>query len=104
MKKLLIGCIGLLSAALFAGCERESHDGTYVASWKNEFSLADDTIIIKKDIVTKRTGYRKIRNGQLKPKEWSVERWIFNDPNSPIIELGDRQIAIGSTIYKQINK
>jgi hypothetical protein len=102
MKKLMIGCIALLSAALLDGCKGESHDGTYVASWKNEFSMADDTIIIKKDIVTKRTGYRKIRNGQLKPKEWSIERWIYNDPNSPIIEPGDRQINIGSTTYKQI--
>ena|SRR5215217_7175806 len=102
MKKLMIGCIVLLSAALSDGCKGEGHDGTYVASWKNEFSMADDTIIIKKDIVTKRTGYRKIRNGQLKPKEWSIERWIYNDPNSPIIEPGVRQINIGSTTYKQI--
>ena len=102
MKKLIIVCIGLPAAALFAGCKQENHDGTYVASWKNEFSVADDTIIIKKNIVTKRTGYRKIRNGQLKPKEWSVERWIYNDPNSPIIEPGENEINIGSTTYKQI--
>jgi len=102
MKKMIIRCITLLAAALFAGCEGGGHDGTYVARWKNEFSMADDTIIIRKDIVTKRTGYRKIRNGQLKPKEWSIERWIYNDPNSPIIEPGDDQINIGSTTYKRI--
>ena len=102
MKKLMTGSTALLAAMLIAGCKGETHDGTYVASWKNEFSLADDTIIIKKNIVTKRTGYRKIRNGQLKPKGWSIERWIYNDPNSPIVESGDNQINIGSTTYKRI--
>ncbi|QXV64012.1 hypothetical protein INP83_12985 [Mucilaginibacter sp. 21P] len=102
MKKIRIVCIACLTAAVITGCGKENNDGIYVAKWKNEFSTADDTIIIRNGIVTKRTGYRKIRNGQLKPKEWSVERWIFNDPNSPIIEIGINQISIGSTIYKLI--
>lgn len=104
MKKLIKGLTALLIAALLVGCKSGNHDGVYVASWKNEFSMADDTIIIRKDIVTKRTGYQKIRNGQLKPKEWSVQRWIYNDPNSPIIEPGENEISIGSTTYKRIEK
>jgi hypothetical protein len=102
MRKLLIGCIAILTATLIVGCGSKSHDGTYVANWRNEYSIAEDTIVINKNIVTKRTGYRKIRNGQLKPKEWSVRRWIFNETNAPIIELGDDQITLGSTTYKQI--
>ncbi|MCQ6957305.1 hypothetical protein [Mucilaginibacter aquariorum] len=102
MKKLLIGCLVSFPATLFVACGGRSHNGTYVANWKNEYSVAGDTIIIKENVATKRTSYRKIRKGQLKPKEWSVKRWILNDPNGPIIELGDHQIVLGSTIYKQV--
>lgn len=104
MKKLLIGCIALLAATQFVSCGRESHDGTYVANVKSEYSVAEDTIVIKNNIVTNRIGYSRILNGQLKPKEWRVKKWILNDPYSPIIELGDHQITIGSTIYKQMGQ
>jgi len=104
MKKLMIGSIVSLAVALFADCKPESHDGTYIADWKNEYFMADDTIIIKANIVTKRTGYRKIRNGQLKPKAWSVKKWGLNDPSGPVVELGEHQVTIGNTVYKQIDQ
>jgi hypothetical protein len=102
MKKGMIGCIALLTAAQFVGCSRENHDGTYVANVKSGYSVAEDTIIIKDNIITNRVGYRRILNGHLKSKEWNVKRWDFNGPDAPIIEWGDHQINIGSTIYKQI--
>ncbi|MBD1362959.1 hypothetical protein IDJ77_03975 [Mucilaginibacter sp. ZT4R22] len=103
MKKLLIGCTMSMAVISLVSCHNKSHNGIYVASWKNEFTMADDTIIIKDNIVTKRTGFRKIRNGQVKPKEWGIDRWVFNAPYGPIIEVGDQQISIGNTVYKQIN-
>lgn len=96
-----IWSIGAL-VILVTGCGQKDHNGTFVAKWKNEYSIADDTIIIKDDVVTKRTGYHKIRNGVVKPKEWSVRRWVYNDPMSPIIEPGDDYIIIGSTTYERI--
>lgn len=92
----------LLLVVLTVACNSKNHNGVYVAKWRNEFSIAEDTIEIKDDIVIKRTGYHKIRNGQVKPKEWSVKRWTYNDPVSPIIEPGEGQITIGTTTYKQI--
>ncbi|GAB3921854.1 hypothetical protein [Mucilaginibacter myungsuensis] len=102
MKTNLIKCVAVSTVVIFSACGSESPDGIYVAKWKNEFSVADDTIIIKDNIVTKRTGYQKIRNGKLKPKEWSVQRWRFNDPDSPVIEPGEKEISIGTTTYKLI--
>ena len=80
MKKSVIICLAAVAAQLLVSCGKANHDGTYVSSWKNEFSAADDTIIIKEDIVTKRTGYRKIRNGRIMPKQWRLRRWMFNTP------------------------
>jgi hypothetical protein len=102
MRKLLIGCIAILTATLVVGCRPKSHDGTYTAIIKGEYSVAEDTLIIKGNIVTKRTGFRRIIDGKLKQKQWTVERWILNGTYSPIIELGDDQITLGSTTYKHI--
>ena len=102
MRKILIGCTAILTATLIVGCGPKSHDGTYTAIIKGEFSIAEDTLIIKGDIVTKRTGFRRIIDGKLKPKEWTIERWILNKAYGPIIDLGENQITLGSTTYKQI--
>lgn len=102
MKKLLTGCLASLAAALTAGCGGESHDGTYVANVKSEYSVAEDTITIKDEIIINRVGYRRILNGQLKKKEFSLKQWRLNSPDAPVIEIGEHQIAIGSTIYKQV--
>jgi hypothetical protein len=102
MKRLTIGCIVLLATAWFASCGHKNHDGVYVANLRSEYSIAEDTIVIKDNIVTNRVGYSRILNGQLKPKEWRVKKWILNDPYSPIVELGEHQITIGTTVYKQV--
>ncbi|MBS1519847.1 MAG: hypothetical protein JST50_02530 [Bacteroidetes bacterium] len=104
MKKLLIGCITLFVTTQIVGCGHGSHDGTYFASERSEYSVAEDTITINGNIVTNRVGYRRILDGRLQPKKWSVKKWILNDPYSPIIEMGDNQIAIGSTVYKKIGQ
>ena len=102
MKKLIIGCTALLAAALFAGCKGESHDGTYVAKLKSEYSVAEDTIELKGNIIINRVGYRRIIDGQLKEKEFIFRNWKMNSPAAPIIEIGKSQITIGGTQYKKI--
>jgi len=102
MKKLLIRCIALLATILFAGCGRKNHEGAYVASVKSQYSVAEDTIVIKKDIIINRVGYRRILNGEMKSKEFSQKVWKINSSEAPIIQPGKHQITIGSTIYKQI--
>lgn len=104
MKKLMIGCIVLLATASFVSCGHKNRDGIYVANLRSAYSIAEDTIILRDSIVTNRVGYRRILNGQLKAKEWRVKKWIFNDPYSPIIELGEHQITIGTTVYKQVEQ
>jgi hypothetical protein len=102
MKKLMIGCIASFAAIVFVACGRENHDGTYVATVKSKYSVAEDTIMIKDEIIINRVGYRRILNSQLKKKEFSLKKWRLNSPDAPIIEPGENQITIGSTVYKQV--
>ncbi|SDH48866.1 hypothetical protein [Mucilaginibacter gossypii] len=104
MKKLMIGSIVSLTVGLFAGCGPKNHEGTYVANVKSEYSVAEDTIVLKGNIITNRVGYRRILNGEFKPKEFSLKKWILNAPDAPIIEFGEHQITIGKTVYKQIDQ
>lgn len=103
MKKITIGCIASFAATLFVACGPESHNGTYIASLKGEYSVAEDTIIIKDDIVTNRVGYRRILNGKLQPKKWSVNQWRLNELGSAIIVFQGNGLSIGDTQYKKID-
>ncbi|MCD8739078.1 hypothetical protein LT679_00565 [Mucilaginibacter roseus] len=102
MKKIMIKCIALLAAAILAGCKGESHEGIYVATLKSHYSVAEDTIELKGDIIINRVGYKRLIDGQLKNKEFSVKNWRLNSPDAPIIELGKNQITIGRIQYKKI--
>lgn len=99
---MINGCMALLAAALFAGCKGESREGTYVAKLKSEFSVADDTIELKGDVIYNRVGYNRIDNGQLKQKRYSFRTWKLNSPEAPIIVFGDDHVTIGRTQYKKI--
>jgi len=103
MKKVLIGCIASFAVMLFAACVLKTNDGTYVASLKSEYSVAEDTIIIKDNIVTNRVGYRRILNGKLKPKKWSVKQWRLNEWGSAVIVFQGNRLLIGDTPYKRID-
>jgi hypothetical protein len=103
MKKLMIGCIASFAVTLLATCKTENHNGSYAASLKSEYSVAEDTIIIKDNIVTNRVGYRRILNGELKPKKWSVKQWRLNEWGSAVIIFQENGLLIGDTQYKRID-
>jgi hypothetical protein len=103
MKKLLIGCLASLAATLFVACGTDNQNGSYVASLKSEYSIAEDTIIIKDNVVTNRVGYRRILNGELKPKKWSVKQWRLNEWGSAVIVFQENGLLIGDTHYKRID-
>ena len=98
MKKLLLGCIALLTA-----CGHQENEGVFVRRFQTEYSRADDTIIVKKGIVTRKTGYNKIRNGQLKLRLYDVERWRLNEWGSAVIIIEGDKLSIGNLSYKRIN-
>jgi hypothetical protein len=69
---------------------------------QQSYSVAEDTIVIKQDIIINLVGYRRLLNGHLHKKEFSRKEWRKNSFDAPIIEIGDNQITIGKTTYKQI--
>ena len=56
--------------------------GTYVTQFKNEYSIASDTLVVASEAnsqtynIERRTGFNKIRNGKTLPKEFKVAKWV----------------------------
>lgn len=83
MKRLTI--LIVLIALLFIRCKSASNDdvsGTYTNESKSEYSIASDTLIItainkenKNYLIEHRTGFQKIRNKELQPKQFKQEKW-----------------------------
>ena len=90
-------------------------------SFKNEYSIATDTIVIQSYNlaagtyqVERRDGYHRIRDGKILPKEFRQEHWMATfDRDKQVLQESDygRQVYIkddgrslfyGST-YKKIN-
>ena len=75
--------IVLMTTVLFCRCAGNDRlpeiDGTYVSHSEGEYSIADDTLVIsaiddKSYIITRKTGYQKLRDGKLLPKEQRDEK------------------------------
>jgi len=98
MKKLMIGCIVMLAA-----CGRPEEKGVFIKHFQNEYSKADDTISIENGIVTRRTGFNKIRNGKLKPREYEIEKWRLNEVGTSIIVFDRGGIIVDNSRYQKIN-
>ena len=110
---------------LFIGCNTKSNSneptGTFVNYSKGEYSLAFDTLIItplnqsgNSFQVERKTGYQKIRDGIIRPKEYKTEKWqsSWDEGTQTLSETEyGRQITSGkdgrtltlkSTEYKKI--
>jgi hypothetical protein len=98
---LLIG-----SLLIILGCHSGTNpaiSGIYVTSFKQEFSIVNDTLIIKAYHqssgtyqVERRSGYHRIRNGQIMPKEYKQGKWMATfDQDKFILQ----ETAYGRQIY-----
>jgi hypothetical protein len=76
---LAFGC-----AIIVASCNNTDNtvSGIYVLNFKNEYSIASDTLIITAYNLTtgtyqveSRNGYRRIREGKILPKEFRQDHW-----------------------------
>lgn len=100
----------LLISGLFiiAACQNGTPSkisGIYVTSFKQEFSIVNDTLVIETYNlnsstyqIERRSGYHRIRNGKVMPKEYEQEKWIgiFNQDSFLLQEA-----AYGRQIYFQ---
>lgn len=89
---------------LLAACQRDhAISGIYVLSFKNEYSIATDTMIIQSYNlaagtyqVERRASYHRIRDGKILPKEFSQESWMATfDKEKQILQ----ETAFGRQVY-----
>ena len=92
-------------AIIIAGCNKtaSSVSGVYVTSFRNEYSIATDTLIIQAYSLTagtyqveRRDGYHRIRQGKILPKEFRQEQWMATyDKDKHVLQ----ETAYGRQIY-----
>jgi len=79
--KILVGLgLSFALASCFSDQVRDFMPGTYVNSAGGEFSVASDTLILKKIEgnnyqIFRRTGYNLIRDGQIGAREYETDVW-----------------------------
>jgi hypothetical protein len=76
--------------------------GTYVNHAQSAYSIADDTLVIKPDVlkenryqVTRKTGFSRVLNGQLQPAEHQLK--VFNavwDEQKQILQITQNGITL----------
>ncbi|WP_295769265.1 hypothetical protein [uncultured Mucilaginibacter sp.] len=99
MKKIVVG---ILAAIVIAACHHQGdNDGIYTSHIEGEYAVADDTLIVEGNFVTRRTGYQKLRNGKLLSKAWKTRTWPLGNENTPVIKFKGGKLIIGQTIYRK---
>lgn len=87
--------------------QRHNIEGVYTNKYESEYSVADDTIILKVSNpemfdITRKTGFQKKRNNTLFPKEYKTEYLIgsYNASQHSIYETNKGLVLIctGETI------
>lgn len=92
--------MGMAAISLLTACHREkNYDGIYTAHIKGEYSVADDTLIVDGAFVTRRTGFQKLRNGRLLPKQYKSRTLHTGSEDFPVMQFKADRIIIGQTIY-----
>ncbi len=115
--------IALMIIALFCACtandKKPEFNGTYVNHASGEYSIGDDTLVIRSlnensYSITRKTGYQKIREGKVLPKEYRLEelsatydektRKLEDSRHARIFTLqsDNRIIRMGQIEYKKI--
>lgn len=118
LKIMLFLAVGLLAAA----CHQQKDAavaGVYVTAFKNEYTVANDTLIVEAFNLETRTykierhsGYHRIREGVTQPKELKQEKWTATfDPDKQVLQetqlgkqlyvnTGAGTISFGATYHK----
>ena len=119
----------LFSAVLLTACggndevkgTKSKISGTYVHQAESEYSKAMDTLIVTPYdakagtfIILRRTGYNRIKNGKLQPKETKQERMItvWDEETHQLQEVKEgklytfpstgKQLLVGTAEYRKI--
>jgi len=90
MKKIIV------IALLFAAC-KSSNNGQYINHTKNEYVIADDTLEVRDSILIEHTGYQRIRNGIVQPKEFKTKQLFELHP-----QFKGNEMILNNTTYEKL--
>jgi hypothetical protein len=104
MKKLRLLAV-VAGATLILACNAKTDSavsGIYVTAFKNEYTIANDTLIIEAYNletgtykVERRSGFKRVRDGKVLPKEFKRENWTATFDK-------DRQVLQETQLGKQL--
>lgn len=122
MKTIILSVCAVLML-FFSACDRDQVrsfiPGTYVNHAGSEFSKASDTLVIEagsnnRYLIQRKTGFNRIRGGQIGKREYETEVWTaVYDEQAKILKETRRGkelvfdasagiLRIGSRVYKKI--
>ena len=122
MKTLKILIITICALSIIACNSSKSPDitGTYVSTYQNEYSIGNDTLLITAFNtdggiyqIERRTGYQKIREGKMLPREFKKAKWtatydiekqVLNETEygRKIYMKEGQKLLFGSTGYQRL--
>ena len=119
IKSIIILCGLLAGLAACTRVEDKAIAGIYVTQFQNEYTHTNDTLIITAYNLTAHTykverhsGYNKIREGQIQPREFKQQIWTATyTKGNQVLEEGQmgrklylkpdqNELLLGSTVYK----
>lgn len=121
IKSIIILFSLLAGLAACTPVEDKAIAGIYVTQFQNEYTHTNDTLVITAYNlaahtyqVERHTGYNKIREGQMQPREFKRQNWTATyRKDSQVLEEGqfgrklflkpdENELLLGSTVYKLI--
>jgi hypothetical protein len=127
MKTLIIK-IMLLPIGLLFACNSKNQQvtafipGTYVNQAQSDYSIASDTLLLIRDEhsgnlyqIVRGTGFQRIKDGKLGPKEYKVKTFsgvwdeakqtlqLTQDGSILVFQPDARTLTVGTAIYHKLN-
>ncbi|RCH56833.1 hypothetical protein DJ568_02970 [Mucilaginibacter hurinus] len=121
LKNLMLITISLIA---ISACKMNSDpaiEGTYVTAFENEYSRANDTLIVSvynKDgdsyKIERRSGFNRIREGRILPREIKQEEWMATfSPETQVLTIANLgrsvymnaakgEAVMGNTVFKRV--
>jgi hypothetical protein len=110
MKKLRLLII-VAGAMLILACNSKTDSavsGIYVTAFKNEYTIANDTLIIEAYNletgtykVERHSGFKRVRDGRVLPKEFKRENWTATfDKDKQVLQ----ETQLGKQLYLNTQK
>lgn len=108
----------ILFLLLLCGCSQtEGLSGVYVKHVESEYSVGEDTVYIAHAsghyIIDRHTGFRRIKNGALAPKEIKLQHAVLDaagegrwqDPKTGVVlTLKNGNLLVGTAEYEKIKQ